>query len=179
MRGLLTMTQERIDNSQQLAFLQNEPPTKKEKRAAIPIYRVSLVRESRIHSYHKQIRSSANAGALVHAYLADTDRENFVVLMLDQKNKIIGINTVSIGSLTASIVHPREVFKPAILSNAAAIILAHNHPSGQPQPSQEDRVLTVRLVAAGKLLGISILDHVIIGDGTSTYFSFADEGLMP
>jgi DNA repair protein RadC len=99
--------------------------------------------------------------------------------MLDQKNKVIGIHTVSMGSLTASVVHPREVFKPAILSNAAAIILAHNHPSGQPQPSQEDRVLTVRLVTAGKLLGISILDHVIIGDGTSAYFSFADEGLLP
>jgi DNA repair protein RadC len=68
--------------------------------------------------------------------------------------------------------------KPAILSNAANILIAHNHPSGQPQPSQEDRVLTVRLVAAGKLLGISVLDHVIIGDGTSAYFSFADEGLL-
>jgi DNA repair protein RadC len=151
---------------------------KKEKCAAIPIYRVSLVRESRLHCYHKQIRSSADAGALVHAYLEGVDREHFIVLMLDQKNKVIGIHTVSIGSLTASVVHPREVFKPAILSNAAAIILAHNHPSGQPQPSQEDRVLTVRLVTAGKLLGISILDHVIIGDGTSAYFSFADEGLL-
>src|SRR5262249_19479050 len=98
--------------------------------------------------------------------------------LLNQKNRVVGVNTVSIGSLTASVVHPREVFKPAILSNAAAIILAHNHPSGQPQPSQEDRVLTVRLVAAGKLLGISVLDHVVIGDGTSAYFSFADEGLL-
>jgi DNA repair protein RadC len=170
------------DSQEQLRFFQDTMPTatpKKEKCAAIPIYRVSLVRESRLHSYHKQIRSSADAGALVHAYLEGVDREHFVVLMLDQKNKVIGINTVSVGSLTASVVHPREVFKPAILSNAAAIILAHNHPSGAPQPSQEDRVLTVRLVTAGKLLGISILDHVIIGDGTSAYFSFADEGLLP
>jgi len=173
------MAQEYRDKSQQLAFLQNEPPTKKAKGAAIPIYRVSLVRESRLHCYNKQIRSSADAGALVHAYLANVDREHFLVLMLDTKNRVIGINTVSIGSLTASVVHPRECFKPAILSNAAAILLAHNHPSGQPQPSQEDRVLTVRLVAAGKLLGISVLDHVIIGDGTNSYFSFADEGLMP
>ena len=123
-------------------------------------------------------RSSADASTLLHTYLADVDREHFVVLMLDQKNKIIGIHTVSIGSLSASVVHPREVFKPAILSNAANILIAHNHPSGQPQPSQEDRVLTVRLAAAGKLLGISVLDHVIIGDGTSAYFSFADEGLL-
>ena len=82
------------------------------------------------------------------------------------------------GSLTASVVHPREVWKPAILSNAAAIICGHNHPSGAPQPSNEDRVLTARLVESGKLLGISILDHVIIGDGTSAYFSFADERLL-
>jgi DNA repair protein RadC len=164
--------------SEQMTLL-GEVHTTKPKRSSIPIYRVSLVRESRLHCYHKQIRSSADASTLVHTYLADVDREHFLVLMLSQKNTVIGINTVSVGSLTASVVHPRECFKPAILSNAAAIILAHNHPSGQPQPSQEDRVLTVRLVAAGKLLGISVLDHVIIGDGTSAYFSFADEGLLP
>jgi DNA repair protein RadC len=168
------------ERQEQLGFFQEKTPTtRKEKCAAISIYRVSLVRDSRLHCYHKQIRSSADASTILHAFLADVDREYFVVLMLDQKNKVIGINTVSIGSLTASVVHPRECFKPAILSNAAAIILAHNHPSGQPQPSQEDRVLTVRLVAAGKLLGISVLDHVIIGDGTSAYFSFTDEGLIP
>jgi len=144
----------------------------------VPVYRVCLVREGRMPCYNQQIRSAVDASMLLHTYLADVDREHFVVLMLDQKNKVIGIHTVSIGSLTASIVHPREVFKPAMLSNAAALILAHNHPSGQPQPSQEDRTLTVRLVAAGKLLGMAILDHIIIGDGTSAYFSFADEGLL-
>src|SRR5215471_14780330 len=105
------MAQEHRDNSQQLGFFQHETSettTKQEKYTAIPIYRVSLVRESRLHSYHKQIRSSADAGALVHEFLADTDRENFLVLMLDQKNKVIGINNVSVGSLTASVVHPRE-----------------------------------------------------------------------
>src|SRR5215510_6479824 len=163
--------------SEQMTFL-GEEHTTKPKQASVPIYKISLVREGRVACYEQQIRSSANASTILQTYLADVDREHFVVLMLDQKNKVIGIHTVSIGSLTASIVHPREVFKPAILSNAAAIILAHNHPSGQPQPSQEDRVLTVRLVAAGKLLGISVLDHVIIGDGTSAYFSFADEGLL-
>src|SRR5205085_7409354 len=109
-------------------------------------------------------------------YLADTDREHFVILMLDQKNQVIGINTVSIGSLTASIVHPRECFKPAILSNAASIICGHNHPSGDPQPSREDRALTTRLVEAGRLLGIQVLDHIIVG--RDTYMSFADEGLL-
>src|SRR5439155_1910901 len=98
--------------------------------------------------------------------------------LLDQKNKVIGINTVSVGSLTASICHPREIYKPAILSNAASIICGHNHPSGDCQPSREDRALTTRLVEAGKLLGIAVLDHIIVGDGTSAYFSFADEGLL-
>ena len=75
-------------------------------------------------------------------------------------------------------VHMREVFKPAIVSNAYALICGHNHPSGDPQPSQEDRTLTKRLVDAGKLLGIPVVDHVIIGDGTGKAFSFADEGLL-
>jgi DNA repair protein RadC len=111
------------------------------------------------------------ASALLQTYLAgDADREHFVVVLLDRKNQVIGMNTVSIGSLTASIVHPRETFKAAILSNAAAIICGHNHPSGDPQPSQEDRVLTARLVEAGKLLGISVLDHIILGTGARGTF---------
>src|SRR5262249_7224189 len=141
----LTMKYGQTASSEQTTLFAVEQ-TAKPKQASVPIYRVTLVRESRLHCYHKQIRSSADASTLLHAYLADVDREHFVVLMLDQKNKVIGIHTVSIGSLSASVVHPREVFKPAILSNAANILLAHNHPSGQPQPSQEDRVLTVRLV---------------------------------
>ena len=163
--------------SEQMTLLSEEHTTQR-KQASVPIYKISLVREGRVACYEQQIRSSANVSTILQTYLADVDREHFVVLLLNQKNRIVGVNTVSIGSLTASVVHPREVFKPAILSNAAAIILAHNHPSGAPQPSQEDRVLTVRLVTAGKLLGISVLDHVIIGDGTSAYFSFADEGLL-
>src|SRR5215470_17982572 len=95
-------------SSEQMTFLGEEHATKP-KSASVPIYRVSLVRESRLHCYHKQIRSSADAGALLHVYLEGVDREHFVVLLLDQKNKVIGINNVSIGSLTASVVHPREV----------------------------------------------------------------------
>ena len=99
-------------------------------------------------------------------------------MMLDRQNQLIGINTVSIGSLSTSIVHPREVWKPAILSNATAVIFGHNHPSGEPTPSTEDKELTKLLVGGGKLLGISVLDHIIIGDGTDQYFSFADEGML-
>ena len=143
----------------------------------IPIYRITLVRESSL-PYHTvpQMRSSKDVSTLLHEYLKGTDREHFVVFFCDQKNRIVGIHTVSMGSLTASVVHPRECFKAAILANAAAIICGHNHPSGDVQPSREDRAMTIRLVASGKLLGIQVLDHVIIGH--NTYFSFADEGLL-
>ena len=137
-----------------------------------------LVKEGRIPCYNQQIRSSADASTFLHTYLADVDREHFVIILLNQKNRIIGVNTVSIGSLTASIVHPREVYKSAILSNAASIICGHNHPSTDCQPSREDRALTMRLAECGKLLGIPLLDHVIIGCGTSAFYSFADEGLL-
>jgi DNA repair protein RadC len=149
----------------------------KTKQVSIPIYRVTLVREGKIPTYESRIRSSANAYSVLQEFLADTDREHFVILMLDQKNQMIGINTVSIGSLTASVVHPREVYKPLILSNAAAVILGHNHPSGDPQPSKEDRAITQRLKEAGTLLGINVLDHLVIG-AEGRYFSFADENLL-
>jgi len=145
---------------------------------SIPVYRVTLVRESCLPHTQPQIRSSRDAAVIFRQYLGDVDREHFMVAMLDQKNKVIGINTVSVGSLTASVVHPREVMKPAILSNAASLLCCHNHPSGAPQPSNEDRALTKRLVEAGKLLGITVLDHLILGDGTDAYFSFADENLL-
>lgn len=95
-----------------------------------------------------------------------------MVVGLDAKHAVIGINTVSIGSVTMSIVHPREVFKPLLLMNASAVLLAHNHPSGDSTPSQEDRALTRRLKDAGELLGIAVLDHLVLGE--SRYYSFAD-----
>ena len=128
-------------------------------------------------TYESRIRSSSNAHTVLQEYLDGVDREHFVVMLLGQKNQVIGLHTVSIGSLSASIVAPREVFKVAILANCANILIAHNHPSGDCQPSKEDRAITLRLVESGKLLGISVLDHVIIGD-ENKYFSFADEGLL-
>ena len=129
--GALTMRYTQAETNEQTTLFAQEPTT--QRKRSISIYRVSLVRESRLHCYHKQIRSSTDASTLLHTYLADVDREHFVVLMLDQKNKIIGIHTVSSGSLSASVVHPREVFNPAILSNAANILIAHNPPSGAPR----------------------------------------------
>src|SRR5712691_9826401 len=144
----------------------------------VPVYRVTLVREAAITAPGPRLRGAAQAAALLRQYLGAVDREHFMVILLDRKNAPIGLNTVSIGSLTASVVHMREVFKPAILANAAAILCGHNHPSGDSAPSHEDRAVTQRLVEAGKLLGIAVLDHIILGDGTTTYFSFADEGLL-
>lgn len=143
----------------------------------IPILKLSLVRDGKVCvSEAPQARSSNGILPLLRAHLDGVDREHFIVVLLSQKNRVIGIHTASVGSLTNAVVHPREVFKAAIVGNAAAIICAHNHPSGDPAPSQEDRALTARLVAAGKLLGIAVLDHIIIGD--PTYFSFADEGCL-
>src|SRR6266496_265652 len=152
----------------QMTLLAEEKMTKT-KQASIPIYRVTLVREGRVPCYNQQIRSAVDASTLLHTYLADVDREHFVIILLNQKNRVIGINTVSIGSLTASIVHPREVYKSAILSNAASIICGHNHPSTDCQPSREDRAITTRLVECGKLLGIPLVDHIVVG-GEGRFF---------
>lgn len=108
--------------------------------------------------------------------LRDVRRELFKVILLDAKHAVIREKTVSEGTLTSSLVHPREVFNEAVRESAAAVIFLHNHPSGDPKPSQEDRALTVRLQEAGDILGVQVLDHVIIGDGR--YVSFADEGWM-
>jgi DNA repair protein RadC len=162
---------------EQITLFAQEKPARR-KPACVPIYKVTLVREGNLRCYEARVSGSATASALLQQYLEGVDREHFAVILLDRKNQMIGINTVSVGSLTTSIVHPREVFKPAILSNAVAVILCHNHPSGSPFPSNEDRALTTRLVEAGKLLGIDVLDHIILGDGSQRYFSFADERLL-
>ena len=99
-------------------------------------------------------------------------KEQFVVILLNNKNKVIGTEVVSEGSLSSSIVHPREVYAPAILHHAAAIMVAHNHPSGDPKPSTEDTEVTRMLARSGKVLGIPMIDHVIIGDGN--YYSFQE-----
>ena len=108
-------------------------------------------------------------------FLRHETKEYFLSLHLDGKNRIMAIDVCSIGSLNQSIVHPREVFKVALLSSAAAIILIHNHPTGDPSPSREDMEITRRLKEAGDLLGVRVLDHIIIGE---SYTSFADRGLL-
>ncbi len=108
--------------------------------------------------------------------LRDLKREVFTVLLLDAKHSVIRDVAISQGSLTVSVVHPREVFNLAVRESAAAVIFLHNHPSGDPEPSPEDHALTARLVEAGAILGIQVLDHLVIGD--DSYVSFADRGWM-
>src|SRR5207249_11890354 len=141
-------------------------------------YRLALVREGSIPTaWDKTVREPGDVARLMAPLVADLDRETFWVVMLDGKNRIIGINLVSIGSLNAALVHPRETVKALILSNSAAAILVHQHPSGSPEPSTEDLALTERLRAVGDLLGIRILAHVILGhDGPCR--SLPDDGVL-
>ena len=111
------------------------------------------------------VRGPADVQRLLAELLRGEEREHFHVLLLDGKHRLKGRHTISIGSLSTSIVHPREVFRPAVRAAAAAVLCAHNHPSGDPEPSPEDMAVTQRLDQAGKLLGIPLLDHVVLGDG--------------
>lgn len=143
-------------------------------------YRLELVKESN-KNYdleHKKASSPYDGFIIANAIFrfGNQAEEIFGILTLDSKNNVNGAFEVSRGSLNSSIVHPREVFKRAILLNASTIMLVHNHPSGEPEPSHEDIMLTNRLVEAGNLLGVKILDHIIIGD--DVYFSFKEDGLM-
>lgn len=103
-------------------------------------------------------------------------QEVFGVLILNIKNKIVAVHEISRGTLNSSMAHPREVFKPAILHNAAAIVCFHNHPSGDPEPSKDDILMTHRLVEAGKILGIEVFDHIIVGD--NGYVSLKERGVI-
>jgi len=120
--------------------------------------------------------SSHDVAAYYRPRMKDLKQEVFRCALLDTKNKIIREEVVSVGSLSASIVHPRDTFKAAIRESAAAVIFIHNHPSGDTRPSQEDILLTKRLIQAGDVLGIQVLDHIIIGDGG--HFSFRDNGMI-
>ncbi|BCG60507.1 RadC family protein [Paenibacillus sp. URB8-2] len=122
------------------------------------------------------IRSPHDAADILTEQLRYLQKEHFVCLFLNTKNHVIAQETLSMGSLNASIVHPREVFRAAIKCSSASIICAHNHPSGDPTPSPEDIALTRRLLEAGEIVGIDVLDHLIIGD--DGFISMKEQGLM-
>ncbi|MGB9940657.1 RadC family protein [Methanosarcina sp.] len=124
----------------------------------------------------RKICSPRDVYALMYPKMREQKKEKFITLCLDTKNQILKEEVVSVGSLNASIVHPREVFKSALLESSASVIMVHNHPSGDPSPSREDIMVTEKMVEGGKLLGIDVLDHIIIGDGR--YVSLKDEGFV-
>jgi DNA repair protein RadC len=124
----------------------------------------------------KPVRGPDDVVALIGRKLRSETREHFLVLLLNARHECVAVETVSIGSLNASIVHPREVFRPAVLASAASIIVAHNHPSGDPEPSEEDLSITRRLAQVGELLGIGLLDHVVIA--TRGVVSLRERGIV-
>jgi DNA repair protein RadC len=124
--------------------------------------------------YRQEIKKPADVFKLLKPLIGDKKKEHFVLLSLDTKNHIINLDTISIGSLNVSLAHPREIFQTAIKNSAATIILAHNHPSGDSSPSDNDLRITKRLSEISKLLGIRLIDHIIIGQ--NGYYSFSDQG---
>jgi DNA repair protein RadC len=143
----------------------------------IQIVSIKMVKERNLEYGSNKISGPKDSANILKDFIGENDREALAVLTLDTKNKITSITIASVGSLNSSIVHPREVFKTAILSNAASIIIGHNHPSGDPSPSKEDISITSRLKECGKILGIELLDHIIIGDDNK-YISLKEKGLF-
>ncbi|MGG3892327.1 JAB domain-containing protein [Geobacillus stearothermophilus] len=162
-------------NHQQLELLEREVPAKQPAKR-VNIVSLKLVRESSVLYKERQIKSPEDAYKLLKPFLVEADREKFVVVCLDTKNQPTAINVCHVGSLNASIVHPREVMKAAILSNSASIIVAHNHPSGHCEPSREDIEVTKRLVEAGRIVGIDVLDHLIVCP--ERYLSLKEKGYI-
>lgn len=139
-----------------------------------PVYENIIMEGLPEYLSSKKISSSSDVHQLF-SFLTNETKEHFIAIHLDNKNRILCIDRVSTGSLTASVVHPREVMKSVLLSSAAALCLVHNHPSNCAEPSREDIDITRRLKECCELMGIRLLDHVIIGHG---YVSFADRGLI-
>ncbi len=124
----------------------------------------------------RALKSPRESATLLMRLLEDQPTEVFAILCLSTKHRVIAFHEVSRGTLDSTLVHPREVFKAALLANAAAIVVSHNHPSGDPSPTLDDLEVTTRLVAAGEILGIGVLDHIVVGDGR--YFSFKEAGRL-
>jgi DNA repair protein RadC len=143
----------------------------------IPVIRLLAVRDGSVpYDRRVGIKSSQQVFDLVKPLLDHADREQFLVLALDARNRPLALHQLSVGTLTQSVIHPRELFKFAFLSNAASLIVCHNHPSGDPQPSADDDAVTAKLKACGDLLSVPVIDHVVIGE--SGYFSYADSGRL-
>lgn len=138
----------------------------------INVVSIKMIRESSVLYNIRRISKPKDIVDLGKKFLDELDREELIVACLNTKNEVNSVNVVSIGSLNNSVVHPREVFKAAILSNAASIVIIHNHPSGDATPSNEDKEITLRIKESGIILGIKLLNHIIIGN--DVYYSFKE-----
>ena len=171
-------SQYKSDSELKQAYPTRDPEEATENNTQYKTYlniKLELVRENPVD--YIQCRSSQD---IVNAFYEETlkyPNECFKCIHMNSKNVIIGVETISIGSLTSSLVHPREVFKGVLINNAASVIFFHNHPSGDPAPSQDDIELTQRLKQAGELLGVKVLDHIVFGD-KERYFSFVDQKML-
>lgn len=144
----------------------------------IPGFRIALVREPGVRLAERpSLNTPAEAARILAEYIGESDREVFVVALLTIRHRLIGLHTVSVGCLTSTLVSPALVMKPAILASAACLVLCHPHPSGDPEPSPEDVALTRRLAAAGTLLGIEILDHLVLGEA-GRFVSLRERGVL-
>lgn len=143
----------------------------------VNIVSLRMVKEGSILYDIRKIVTPSEAAGLGRKFLEEADREQVMVCCLDTKNQPVSMNVVSVGCLNSTIVHPREIFKVAILSNAASIIMFHNHPSGDPEPSKEDISISKRIKEAGTLMGIELIDHLIIGS-ERRYCSLKEKGLL-
>jgi DNA repair protein RadC len=148
-----------------------------EKGKQVQVVRVEMVKERAVSFATNKVSSPQDAAVILADFLAGADRESFVLMCLNIKNMVNAINVVSVGSLNSTMVHPREVFKPAILANSASVILGHNHLSGDVTPSPEDKEVARRLAEAGRILGIEVLDNLIVGDD-GKFVSFKEQGLI-
>ena len=150
----------------------------KKKENELKVVNIRLVKEPSLYSTEK-IATPDDVLKVIAKELSTYDREVFAILNLKSNGQVINLNICSVGTLNASMISPREVFKSSILSNAAAFIAIHNHPSGSPQPSEEDRTVTKRLAECGKMMDIRMLDHIIVAGESAQMMSFKSEGLMP
>jgi DNA repair protein RadC len=146
-----------------------------EKMYQAPIVRVKLVKESTMEM-RLQVRAPADLARDLSARFAECDREHFIAVSLDTKNRVLAVEVVAIGSLDAAMISVRESFKAAMIVGAAAVIFAHNHPSGDPTPSAEDMLITRTLVEAGQLLDIQVLDHLVLGE-FGRFVSMREKGM--
>ena len=146
------------------------------KSKRVDVVSIKMIKESSFLYKNRRISSPKDVVELLRNFLEGADREQFITCCMDTKNQPTSINIVSVGTINSSLVHPREVFKTAILGNSSSIIVAHNHPSGDPLPSKEDIDITQRLKEAGKIIGIDLIDHVIIGE--DRYVSLKEKGVV-